>query len=183
MSVVSVRPADEDDLEAIAELFLAVWRTSYRDVLPPQLVDGMDAAGSRRLWRRSLSPGAERTVRVAVDANGRIVGVVTWGRDPDDSDSGHVYSLYVHPEAQGHSIGARLLAEAVASFETEGLRRATLWVFEANAAARGFYARSGWGPTHDRRVEPEFGEPEVQLMRAIQVRSLPRRGTPPSRVR
>jgi RimJ/RimL family protein N-acetyltransferase len=78
-----------------------------------------------------------------------------------------VYSLYVHPEAQGHSIGARLLAEAVASFEAEGLRRATLWVFEANAAARGFYARSGWEPTHDRRVEPEFGEPEIQLMRTV----------------
>ena len=167
MSLVSVRPADVGDLEAIAELFLAVWRTSYRGVLPSQLIDGMDAAVSRRLWRRSLTSGAGRSVRVAVDANGRIVGVVTWGRDPDDPDSGHVYSLYVHPEAQGHSIGARLLAEAVASFETEGLRRATLWVFEANAAARKFYARWGWEPTHDRRVEPEFGEPEIRLMRAI----------------
>ena len=167
MSVVLVRPAGEDDLEAIAELFLTVWRTSYRGVLPPQLVEGMDAAASRRLWHRSLGPGAERTVRVAVDANGRIVGVVTWGRDPDDPDSGHVYSLYVHPEAQGHSVGSRLLAEAVASFETEGLRRATLWVFEANASARGFYARCGWEPTNDRRVEPEFGEPEIQLRRAI----------------
>ena len=63
--------------------------------------------------------------------------------------------------------GATLLAAAVASFEAESLRRATLWVFEANAAARGFYAHSGWKPTHARRVEPEFGEPEIQLMRTV----------------
>lgn len=167
MSAVSVRRAEEDDLEAIAELFLAAWRTSYRGVLPSQLVDRMDVEKSRRLWRRSLTPGAERTVRVATDANGRIVGVVGWGRDPDDPASGHVYSLYVHPGAQGRHIGTRLLAKAVTSFAAEGLRRATLWVFEANASARAFYARSGWKPTRRRRVEPEFGEPEIQLMRAI----------------
>ena len=167
MSQVSIRQADEDDLEAIAEVFLAAWRTSYREVLPSQLVDGMDATRARRLWRPSVAPDAERTVRVALDANGSIVGVVAWGRDPDDPTAGHVYSLYVHPVAQGHRIGARLLDEAVTSLATAGLQQATLWVFEANASARAFYARCGWQPTHGRRVEPEFGEPEIQLTRAI----------------
>ena len=167
MSAVAIRRAEEGDLEAIAGVFLAAWQTSYRGVLPSQLVERMDAASSRRLWRRSLTPSTERTVRVAIDANGSIVGVVAWGRDPDDPASGHIYSLYVHPQAQGQRIGARLLAEAVTSFAAEGLRRATLWVFEANASARAFYARSGWIPTTGRRVEPEFGEPEIQLMRAI----------------
>jgi len=167
MSAVSVRRADEDDLEAIAEVFLTAWRTSYREALPSQLVDRMDATWARRLWRPSVAPGAERTVRVAVHANGSVVGVVAWGRDPDDPASGHVYSLYVHPMAQGHRIGTRLLDEAVTSLAAEGLHRATLWVFEANVSAFAFYARSGWKPTHGRRVEAEFGEPEIQLTRAI----------------
>lgn len=167
MSMVSVRRAEEGDLEAISELFLAAWRTSYRGVLPTQLVDRMDVASARHLWRRCLTPGAERTVRVAMDVSGSIVGVVAWGRDPDDHASGHVYSLYVHPAAQGHRIGSRLLTEAVISLAAEGLRRATLWVFEANTPARTFYARSGWKPAPGRRIEPEFGEPEIQLMRTI----------------
>jgi ribosomal protein S18 acetylase RimI-like enzyme len=77
--------------------------------------------------------------------------------------TGHVFSLYVDPDAQGTGVGGRLLAEAERWFGSEGLAEATLWVFEANARARAFYARHGWQPDGGMRVEPEFGEPEIRL--------------------
>lgn len=59
-----------------------------------------------------------------------------------------------------------MLAAADAHFRAAGLDEATLWVFEANAAARRFYARLGWQPDGTVRVEPQYGEVELRLVRS-----------------
>lgn len=64
---------------------------------------------------------------------------------------------------QGSAGAAHTAARGTAA----GGGTATLWVFEANAAARTLYARNGWLPDGGTRVEPEFGEPEVRLRRAL----------------
>lgn len=72
-------------------------------------------------------------VRV-IRKQGRVAGFVV--RDGDI-----LHALYVHPQRQGQGLGRALLAEAKAEAEAGVLR---LWVLEANAAARAFYARQGF---------------------------------------
>ena len=96
-----------------------------------------------------------------------LVETMEMGRDPHEAYAGHVFSLYVDPDTQGSGVGGQLLEEAEAWFRSEGLAEATLWVFEANSRARCFYERHGWTPDGGERVEPEFGEPEVRLRRAL----------------
>jgi ribosomal protein S18 acetylase RimI-like enzyme len=95
------------------------------------------------------------------------VGIVTLGKDPDRPRTGHIYSLYVHPEAQGQGVGARLVSAAIDGLESLGYSEASLWVFEANVRGRAFYKRLGWRPDGASRVEPEFGERESRLTRAL----------------
>ena len=64
-------------------------------------------------------------------------------------------------------LGTRLLAAADDRFRRDGMDEATLWVFAANAAARGFYSRLGWQPDGGERVEPQYGEPELRLRRTL----------------
>jgi GNAT superfamily N-acetyltransferase len=162
--VTVLREATPTDLDAVAALFLRCWR-DYRDVLPEQVIAAFDETSALELWRRTLESPKPGT-RGVVAANGeRVVGVIRIGRDPDETTSGHVFSLYVDPDFHGAGVGGRLLVEADHWFGSEGLAQATLWVFEANARARGFYARHGWQPDGGTRVEPEFGEPEVRLRR------------------
>lgn len=54
-------------------------------------------------------------------------------------DGDILHALYVHPRRRGQGLGRALLAEAKAE---AGVLR--LWVVEANAAARAFYARQGF---------------------------------------
>ena len=171
---VGVRAARPHDLDEIADLFLACWRTAYRDVLPKRVVGMYDPASARALWLVPLSdPSSQRTVLVAETAALRVVGVIAVGHDPDDPSMGHIFSLYVHPGSQGRGIGALLVSEAVERFHTECLLSVTLWVFEANAAARDFYERLGWQPDGATRVEPEYGELELRLQRALADRPTP----------
>lgn len=73
-------------------------------------------------------------VRV-IREQGRVAAFVV--RDGDI-----LHALYVHPLRQGQGFGRALLAEAKAE---AGVLR--LWVLEANAAARAFYARQGFVET------------------------------------
>jgi GNAT superfamily N-acetyltransferase len=160
---MELRETTPNDIDEVAALFLRCWRESYADVLPAHVIAVFDAASAGELWGRVLAaPRAGFRVVVAV-VDGRVVGVTRMGRDPDEPTVGHVFSLYVDPDAQGLGIGGRLLAEADAWFRSQGLAEATLWVFEANDRARGFYGQRGWVPDGGTRVEPAFGEPEVRL--------------------
>jgi ribosomal protein S18 acetylase RimI-like enzyme len=165
---IVIREARPDDLAAVAATFLACWRTSYAGFLPPDVIAVYDPASARELWRRTLArPAADATVFVAERGGRDVLGVIRIGPDPDEPASGHVFSLYVHPDAQGLGLGTLLLDAAVARFRGDGLPDATLWVFAANAAARGFYARQGWHADGAGRIEPQYREPELRLRRSV----------------
>lgn len=167
-AAVTVRAAGPDDLAAVAAVFLACWRTSYAGFLPADVIDTYDDDSARALWRPTLtSPPADAVVLVAEQEGRDLLGVIRIGRDPDEPGAGHVYSLYVRPDAQGLGVGTRLLAAADEWLRRDGVHEATLWVFAANAAALAFYSRLGWQPDGGERVEPEYGEPELRLRRIL----------------
>ncbi|ARE81867.1 putative N-acetyltransferase YjaB [Roseovarius sp. EC-HK134] len=81
-----------------------------------------------RALARVIRWGWVRVIR----EQGRVAGFLV--RDGDI-----LHALYVHPVLRGQGFGRALLAEAKAE---AGVLR--LWVVEANAAARAFYARQGF---------------------------------------
>lgn len=165
---VVVREARPNDLAAVAAAFLACWRTSYAGFLPPDVIDRYDDDSARALWRPTLrNPPAGAIVLVAERTRRGVLGVIRIGPDPGEPTAGHVYSLYVRPDAHGLGVGTRLLAAANDRFRRDDVHEATLWVFAANAAALGFYARLGWQPDGALRVEPQYGEPELRLRRTL----------------
>lgn len=168
VSTLVIREARPDDLANVAAVFLACWRASYAAVLPPEVIERYDAEGALDLWRRVVTgPPADAVVLVAELRERGVLGVVRIGPDPEEPACGHVFSLYVHPAAQGLGIGKRLLASADDRFQGRGQREATLWVFAANAAALAFYARLGWRADGGKRVEAQYGEPELRLRRTL----------------
>jgi len=159
---VELREAGPDDLAGIVSVFLDCWRQSYRGVLPDRLVDQMTDDAAYDLWRRSLSaPGA--TVVVAV-RDAVVLGVTRYALD---GSTGFVHSLYVSPDARGLGLGRRLLDRAAADLAAAQATSASLWVFADNAPSIGFYAACGWLPDGVIRVQDEFGEPELQLRKAL----------------
>ncbi len=162
---VAVRAAGPADREAIAAVFLACWRETYRGVIPDAAIARWDDESAGRLWEEAIA-APDTSVAVA-ESDGAVAGVVRFGRDPDDPARGHVASLYVAPSHAGAGIGRRLLEHAEGELAAAGHATATLWVFEANAAAVAFYRRCGWIAGGRTRIEPEYGEPEVELVRML----------------
>jgi ribosomal protein S18 acetylase RimI-like enzyme len=163
MTPVTVRSAVAGDLDAVTRVFLACWHDSYADLLPPDVRTLYTADNAGEMWRR-----APLDHLLVADVTGRgVLGMVRSGADPDDPERGHVYSLYVHPDGQGLGLGRALLTAAEGALAARGYRRATLWVFTDNTAARAFYARLGWQPDGAARTEAAYRLPETRLYRRL----------------
>jgi ribosomal protein S18 acetylase RimI-like enzyme len=152
MTVLAVRPAGPSDAAAIAGVRIRSWRAAYAGIVPGTYLDGLDLASEAAIWRERLGAAAAVWVRVAFIAEPpvppRLVGFVTAGsaRHAGEDGLGEVWAIYVDPEAQGRGVGRALMDAGVRGLATRGFREAILWVFEANAPARGFYERMGWTP-------------------------------------
>ena len=70
-----------------------------------------------------------------------------------------VEKLFVEPVLQGQGIGARLLSRAIT------LGADHLWALEKNTRAIAFYARHGFHPTGERKLEEDTTEYLILLHR------------------
>ncbi len=97
----------------------------------------------------TLTPGriGDEDVRVAIEGTGRGWVIEEAGRIVGfaigNGDTGNVWALFVHPDAQGRGHGGRLHAAMLDWFRTRPLP--TLWLTTgADTRARVFYERHGW---------------------------------------
>lgn len=93
----------------------------------------------------------DRLSRTWVYDDGVVKGLVTvWGEE--------IEKLYVEPAFQSQGLGAQLLEHAVSNL---GVR--WLWVLEKNVRALRFYARHGFAPTGERKLEEGTSEYLLKL--------------------
>lgn len=157
----TLRAAAAPEVELVVEVFLDSWR-SYLSLLPEAVSERWTPALAREYWAGQLKRPGQRVV--FAESAGRALGMVRFGAGEEPA-SGEVFSLYVRPEASGSGIGSALIAQAEAAMRSEGARTARLWVFAANEPARRFYERLGWRPDQRERLDPDFGELEIGLLR------------------
>ena len=146
---VVIRPAGIADAEAIARVRIASWRAAYRGIVPDAVLDGFEPGGEAVLWRERLATPGRVWMRVGFAGDPpALAGYVTAGpgRHADEGGLGEVWAVYVDPASQGRGVGRALMEAAVRGLMARGFREAVLWVFEANAPARGFYEHLGWAP-------------------------------------
>jgi GNAT superfamily N-acetyltransferase len=163
---VIVRRASVVDAEAIADVQSRTWFDAYDGIVDRAVMEERAAIRPAR-WREHLEDG---TPTWLAEAHGAALGIMSAGPSRDDDApprTGELWMLYVAPEAQGHGVGRTLLDTAAATWREEGFTEATLWVFEANAAARGFYEHVGWAHDAAAGVQPDAWAPEVRYRRPL----------------
>ena len=97
----------------------------------------------------TLTPGriSDEDCRREIEDTGRGWVVVNDGQIQafaiGNGQTGNVWAMFVHPEAQGRGFGSQLHDAMLAWFRTQPVRR--LWLTTgATTKARSFYERRGW---------------------------------------
>ncbi|MFC9060608.1 GNAT family N-acetyltransferase [Streptomyces sp. NPDC057074] len=83
---------------------------------------------------------------VALDATGRVLGWVAAVPVSDRCAQAGVieHSVYVHPDARGHGIGAALLRELIRSTDSAGIWTIQSGVFPENTASLTLHQKAGF---------------------------------------
>jgi GNAT superfamily N-acetyltransferase len=140
--MVVIRSASAADAPQIAAVMRDSWRAAYDGIIAPAILDRATAPdggfGPERdvldmLWPYPLTPaGSEHEVA-------------------------ELYALYVHPARWSTGTGRALMDQVLTKVRAAGYASITLWVLEANARARRFYARAGFTPDGARHLLDDLG--------------------------
>lgn len=160
---LTVRPGKPEDIDAIVRIFRACWQESYRDLLSDDVRGAMTIEKARELWLPALTPNSDRETLVACIGESPI-GVSRIGRDPDFSDRGHLFSLYIEPEYAGKGFGKALLTAALGRLSERGSKEISLWVFKANLGALELYKKMGFKPTGRERTDARWQSLEIEML-------------------
>lgn len=140
----AIRLMTAADAADVAALHARSWQTAYRGIFSDAYLDTDALANRRAHWARRFSPPRVTEAGLVASHAGRLVGFAYLVSDADPGRGTLLDNLHVAPEARGHGLGRRLLAEAEALVVARGWPRGLhLWVYEANAGARRFYERHG----------------------------------------
>ena len=170
-----VRPANENDIRAIAGLYVNTWRSTYAGILPDKVLIEMSIERQMVIWARAIRHAggeAEENILVIGNEYDSIFGVSSCGfnRDRNKSYSGEVYSLYIHPDKQNQGYGERLLSQNFQYLIEQGFSEAIIWVLSANPS-RFFYEAMGGTRVGEREErlwgtvvnEIAYGWPDLKL--------------------
>jgi ribosomal protein S18 acetylase RimI-like enzyme len=147
---VSCRVAWADDADAIAEVQVRAWRTSYAGLLPADLLDSLDPAELAAGWREALARPVDARQRalVALERNtvtGFAVTSPAADPDADAATDGEISDVTIDPERRGQGHGSRLMQACVDTLVADRFSRAVTWVNASDDALRGFLTDAGWG--------------------------------------
>jgi ribosomal protein S18 acetylase RimI-like enzyme len=144
---LTIRPAGERDLTAVAHLHRRSRAAAYAGFIPVADLDAVPAASMVEYWTERWR--YERDTHQMTEG-GEVVGFTYLGPD-EEPGIGILQAIHVDPDAQGRGVGGALMADALDKLAASGWHRAVLWVLAENTHARGFYERGGWAPDGEQR--------------------------------
>lgn len=126
----------------------------------------MTLESARELWRPALVDPKDRETVIGYKESD-LVSVFRIGKDSLNETRGHLYSLYVAPEAAGRGHGRASLKEAIARLVAKNESEVSLWVFDKNSLAKSLYLSAGFIPTGASRVDDRWQELEIEMLKAL----------------
>ncbi|GAB2657905.1 GNAT family N-acetyltransferase [Kribbella swartbergensis] len=164
----SVRLALPAEANAIGEIQVAAWRTSYAGLLPADVLADLNPAQFAAQWRAALIAPGEARNRVMVALAGRTpVGfaAITPSDDPDADPQRDalIAELAIKPDATRSGHGSRLLNAVVDTVRADGFSRVTVWVNSTDDVVRAFYTEAGWSPDGAHRELDLYGDESIRI--------------------
>ncbi len=146
-----VRRALVSDAQAIAQVHVESWRSTYAGIVPDSFLAQLDEAERAMQWREWL---AQDVLILVAETEEEVVGFSSGGaiREPVEDCDAELYAIYLLERAQRSKIGTELLRQIAAALRERGFRSMAVWVLEKNRC-KGFYLKQDAGYARSKEIE------------------------------
>lgn len=160
MAKLILRPAEMQDVPALAYIQTQAWKAAFGDILASEtLAQATNTAEAETMYRYVLEHHLAHVFIQYVD--GAPQGIAAWSanRDHLGSDTAELICIHSLPQFWGHGYASHVMEHLVNQVRAAGYTRLVLWVFEANLRARAFYEKHGF--EQSARSKDTLGAKEV----------------------
>ncbi len=145
MTPYTIRDAEKADMEAVARVHIASWRTTYAGLIEASWFEQMERNFDGRVdARRQRLPRTDVHTFVMASPSGLVVGLADVGpvAGQDPRFDGELYAIYLLKGWQGLGGGRALVQAGAAWLADHGYHAMKVWVLRDNPS-RAFYQRLG----------------------------------------
>lgn len=140
-----IREAMLSDAANIAKVHVDCWRTTYKDIMPAEVLEQLSYEQRTELWNANLSGEDGHLVYVAENEQGEIIGFISGG--PEKSGEyppygGEITAIYVLKEYHCLGLGKDLFMRLLQHLSSMRIHSAIVWVLADNPACA-FYEKLG----------------------------------------
>ncbi len=147
--MVIIRPAGSKDAAGIASVHIASWRTTYRGIVPDEVLANLSEERRAAAWQTAI--GDHRQFTFVAEEDGAITGFANGGVEREGqvrNRDGRVfdcelYAIYLIEPSQNRGTGTQLFHAVAEELNRAGFRRLLVWVLTENTGARKFYEARG----------------------------------------
>lgn len=138
---ILIRKAKESDARGIVEVNTYTWLTTYKGLMPNELLESRIKTIDDRVSKTANSITENDNAYVAID-NDKIIGIMSYGKSRNNEypESGEIYSIYILKEYQGLGIGKKLFMVGINELINKGYHTMILNVLNGNSTIK-FYEK------------------------------------------
>jgi L-amino acid N-acyltransferase YncA len=139
-----IREATPADAAAIAKVHVDSWRTTYRGIMPDEVLASLSYAERESNWVGILHDKLKFTY--VAEEGGRIVGFANGGAErglEPNLKGGELYAIYLLEGHQRAGAGRALVREIARRLRDAGFAKMIAWVAVGNPASRFYEALGG----------------------------------------
>lgn len=140
----ALRRATPADASAVAHVYVSSWRSTYKGLIPGQVLAAMNEVKQTGYWWNALCDSKQGCGAVVAEGQTRVIGFSAFGPAREDgfTGRGEIYTLYLLDAYQRCGLGRRLLAASAERMKQTGFSSMCVWVLARNPA-RAFYEHLG----------------------------------------
>ena len=158
-----IREANSKDIDALAKLYTANWKMTYRGLLPDEYLRHLDIPYAADKWSRFLKQPEHHIL--AVCEGSQLCGFGACSPDRDIENCIYLDSLHIRMDAQGNGLGTRLIQTIGNCAAIEGYTKMSVCVVRGNERARGLYTKLG--AVHYSFFVDDFGQAQPQSEKLV----------------
>lgn len=151
----NIRPATVNDALHIAQVHVAAWKTTYRDIFPPSVLDGLSVDMREKSWKEMpLETRADPITFVACGPAAEVIGFACGGAERTGNlpCDGELHAIYLLETIRRQGLGTLLVRRVARELQSRGFSSMAVWVLTLNPY-RKFYEALGATVIGEKTIE------------------------------